>query len=77
MVALFVIVPALCGLTVMVAVAVPELASVPMSQVTTPDACVQLPWVAVAETKVTPAGNVSVIVTPVALDGPPFVPVTV
>ena len=41
--ALFVIVPVLCGRTVIVAVAVAALASVPMLHVTVPDAWVQLP----------------------------------
>ena len=42
----------------------------PMLHVTVPDTCVQVPCVGVAETKVTPAGSVSVSVTPVAVDGP-------
>src|SRR5262245_41878850 len=41
-------------------------ASVPRLQVTVPDACVQVPCDGVADTNVTPAGSVSVTVTPVA-----------
>src|SRR5262245_10276902 len=41
-------------------------ASVPRLHVTVPDACVHVPCDGVAETNVTPAGNVSVTVTPVA-----------
>jgi hypothetical protein len=36
---------------------------------------VQLPWLGVAETKITLEGNVSVTVTPVAADGPLLVKV--
>src|SRR5262245_57401919 len=46
-------------------------ASVPRSQVTTPPACEQEP-LGVTETKVVPAGSVSVSVTFVAGDGPAF-----
>ena len=55
-------------------VALAPSAKLPRSQVTTP-----LAWVqgAVADTKVTPAGRVSVRVTPVASTGPLLVTVTV
>ena len=62
-------VPAVVGMTLMVTVAVPLLASVPRAQVTllVP---LQLPCEAVAETKVTFAGSASEVVTPVAASGP-------
>ena len=43
----------------------------PMSQVTVPPNSLQGPW-AMAETKVTPGGSVSMRVTPVATEGPLF-----
>ncbi len=68
---LLVIVPMLVavGMTTMVTVAVPPTANVPSEQ-TTVAVIVQVPCVAVADTKVTPAGSVSVSVTPVAGLGP-------
>ena len=50
--------------------AVPWSAIVPSAQVTVPAASEQLPWVGVADTNVTPAGSVSVSVTPAASAGP-------
>ncbi len=60
------------GVTVMVTLAFPPLATEPRLQVTVPLACEQLPWVGVAELNVTPPGRVSVTVTPVAPEGPAF-----
>ena len=77
-VALLVIEPALDGavtLTVMTALA-PE-ASVLTLQVRVPFLFVQVPWVELADLKVTPEGKVSVTTTPVAVLGPLFVAVTV
>ena len=45
-------------------------AIVPSEHVTVPLDCEHVPCEGVAELKVTPAGSVSVTVTPVALDGP-------
>ena len=61
--AVLVSVPAACGVTLMVIVAVAPLASVPRLQVTL---LVQLPWVVVTDPNVTPLGSVSFTVTPVA-----------
>src|SRR5262245_49979357 len=47
-------------------VAVPLPVALPILQVTVPEACVHVPCEVVAETNVTPAGSVSVTVTPVA-----------
>src|SRR5438270_277811 len=70
-VAVFVIGPAVAGVvTLMVIVALAPEARLPTEQVTVPEALVQVPWLEVAETKVTPAGRVSVTVTPVAADVP-------
>ncbi len=52
------------------------LASVPSAQLIEVEP-LQLPWLGVAETNVTPVGNASVRVTPVACDGPLLVTVTV
>jgi hypothetical protein len=67
--AVLVFVPALVGVTTIVTVAEAPLARLPRLQVTmlVP---LQLPWLGVADTKATPVGNVSVIVTPVAVAGP-------
>ncbi len=46
--------------------------SAPKLQLTVPAAWLQLPCDAVAETKVAPAGSVSVRVTPLADEGPRF-----
>src|SRR5438309_1261278 len=70
-VAVFVMLPGVTDVvTLMVIVALAPLARLPTEQVTVPEALVQVPWLEVAETKVTPAGRVSVTVTPVAADGP-------
>ena len=77
-VAVLVIVPAVAGaVTSMVIVALAPEARLPTEQVTVPEALVQVPWLDDAETKVTPAGRVSVTVTPVAGLGPLFVATTV
>ena len=68
--ALLVIEPALRGLMWTVTVAPAPFAMVPSAQVTVPADCVQLPWVGVADSYVTPPGSVSVRLTPVALEGP-------
>ena len=60
------------AVTLMVAVAVEAAVRVPRLQVTTPPLCVQVPCVAVAETKVTLAGSVLVMVAPVASATPRF-----
>ena len=60
-----------------VVVAVPPLAMLPSVTVRVSLAKLVVPWLVVAETKVSPAGSVSVTVTPVALDGPLFVEVNV
>ncbi len=71
-VATFVIVPGDCGCTTTVIVALAPPASVPSEQtiVGWPE---QLPWLALTETRVTPAGSWSVTVTPVAVAALPFV----
>ena len=51
-------------------VALAASASVPSAQVTVPLDSEQVPCEGVAESNVTPAGSVSVTVTPVALEGP-------
>jgi hypothetical protein len=76
-VAVFVIVPPAFGTTWIVIVADPPLESEPSVQETVPAENEQLPWLAVAETKVTPLGRVSVTVTFVAVDGPALVTVRV
>jgi len=73
MLAAFVSVPELFGLTVMVAVAVSLLASVPILNATIPLERLVLPRVVVAETREAPAGTALVTNTPVAADGPWFV----
>jgi len=76
--ALLVIVPLEAGaVTAMVTVADPALAIVPRLHVTVPALWVQVPWVGVADTKPTPAGKVSVRVTPVAALGPALLTLTV
>jgi len=74
--AVLVMLPAATGLTMIVTVAVAAFASVPMEQVTVvvPE---QVPCVETAETKVGPAGSVSVRFTFVAGDGPLLVIVSV
>lgn len=63
--------------TVTVTVAVPPLTILPSVPVIVPAALVAVPWLDVAETKVTPAGKTSVTVTPVASLGPMLVTVRV
>src|SRR5437660_6473101 len=66
MVAVLTMVPAVAGaVALMVIVALAPDASEPTPQVTVPEALVQVPWVEVAEPKVT-AGRGSVTTTPVA-----------
>ena len=67
-------VPAAVGVITTVRTVVAPLARVPRLQVTVPAACVQG---AVAETKVTPAGKVSVSTVLAAGDGPAFATVMV
>jgi len=67
--AVLVMLPATVGVTTMVTVALLPLASDPRVQVTVL-VPLQAPWLADAETNVTPAGSVSVTVTPEAEDGP-------
>jgi hypothetical protein len=77
-VAVFVMVVGLDGaVTTIVIVAVAPTASDPTLQVTVPEAWVQVPWVELAETNVTPGGRVSVTTTAVALFGPLLEAVTV
>src|SRR2546423_591367 len=75
-VASLVMVPAVAGaVALIVMLAVAALAREPTSQVTVPEALVQVPWVELAEVKPTPAGRVSLTVTPVAASGPLLVAV--
>src|SRR5260370_22733472 len=60
---------AACGVTTMVAVALALLARELRLHGTGPAACEQEPWLAVAETKATPAGRGSVVVMLVAAPG--------
>src|SRR6267142_818706 len=70
-VAVLVIEPAAVAVTVMETEAVAPLASVPRLHVTVDEPTgMQGPWLAVAETSVSPAGSTSVTVTPVEFDGP-------
>jgi hypothetical protein len=68
--AVFVSVPLAGAVTVTVTLLTWPLASVPRLQLTTPLVFTPPP---VALTNVTPNGNVSVTVTPLALEGPKFV----
>jgi len=68
--AVLVIEPAAVAITTKETEAVPPFATVPKAQVTVGVAKVQVPWLGVAETNVSPAGRTSVNVTPVELDGP-------
>ncbi len=72
MLAWFVTLPSLCGRILMSMLALPPLVTVPSAQVTVPLACEQVPCDGVAESKVVPAGRVSVTVVPVAVWGPAF-----
>jgi hypothetical protein len=74
--AVFAIVPVAVVMTTRVTVALALSVRMPRPQ-TTVLVPVQLPWLGVAETKLTPAGKMSVIVTPVALLGPLLVAVRV
>src|SRR5438132_520610 len=70
-VALLVMVPAVAGaVALIVIVALAPEARGPTAQVTVPEALVQVPWVELADTNVTPEGSVSVTVAPVAASGP-------
>jgi hypothetical protein len=68
--AAFEMVPLLRAVTLIDTVAPAPEASVPSEQVTVPDESAQLPWLALADTNPTPAGNVSLVVTPVAGEDP-------
>ena len=70
------IVPVLVGVTTIVTVACAPAASVPMAQITVPEAWLQLSVLETAESKVT-FGGVSETVTPAAALGPLFVTVSV
>ena len=68
--AVLVIEPVFWGRTLIVASAPPPLAIVPSGHVTVPLVCEHVPCEGIAESKVTPAGRVSVSCTPVAARGP-------
>jgi hypothetical protein len=74
--AVLLIVPAVVGIPTMVMVALLFEARPPRLHVTVA-VPVQLPWVGVAETKLTAAGRESVMMTIVAAEGPLLVTVTV
>src|SRR5260370_14469800 len=61
---------AVLGATVIVTLTPAKTPIFPILQVTVPAAWLQLPSDEVADRKVTPAGSVSVMMTPVAADGP-------
>jgi hypothetical protein len=69
-------VPAVVGVTTIITVALFPLDNMLKLQVTVL-VPLQAPWLGVAETKVTPPGKVSVIVTPAAASGPLFIMVIV
>jgi hypothetical protein len=69
--------PDVGAVTVMVTVALEPLAIDPKLHVTVPALWLQVPWVAVADTKITPLGRVSVRVTPLAPLGPALLTLTV
>ena len=71
------IVPAVCGVTLISTLALPSSASVSSAHVTVPLDSVQVPCEGVAESKVTPPGSVSVKLTAVAVAGPEFWTVSV
>src|SRR6185437_7567384 len=75
--ATFVSTPSLGARMEMIAVAPVLLVRMPMPQVTVPLANVAFPRLTLADTKVTPGGNVSDSVAPVTIDGPLFVTVKV
>jgi hypothetical protein len=60
------------GLVVTETRALAPFASVPTLHVTTLACCTHVPWLAVAETKIAPAGTVSLSTVLVAADGPLF-----
>ena len=64
-------------MTIIVRSAVAPTARSPIFQVTLPDDSVAVPLAVLADTKVTPAGNVSVTFTLVAISGPLFLTVRV
>ena len=68
--------PAAVGATTIVTVVLAPLVKSPRLQVTVL-VPLQVPWLGVAETKLTPGGKVSVITTPVAASGPLFMTVMV
>ncbi len=74
-VAWFVIVPGAPAVTLISTPALAPLAIVPSAQITLLPEGTQLPWVAVADTKVTPAGRLSLSETLGALAGPPLLTV--
>src|SRR5437660_1248901 len=77
-VAVFMTLPAVAGaVALIVIVAAAARAREPTSQVPVREALVQVPWEEVAETKPTPAGRVSLTVTPVVASGPLLVAVRV
>src|SRR5262245_26311804 len=61
----------------MVTVALPAAARLPRVAVTVPPACVAVPWLAVAETKLRPAGSTSVTTALWAVLGPALATVSV
>lgn len=63
--------------TTIVMVALAPTFNVPSAPVIVPAALVAVPWLALADTNVKPAGKTSVTVTFVALDGPLLVTVNV
>src|SRR5438046_1721169 len=76
--AVLVMVPAVAGaVALMVIVALAPAARLPTDQVTVPGACVQVLFPYTALFRSTPAGRVSVTVTPVAALGPLFFATTV
>src|SRR6185312_917866 len=77
--AVFVIVPAMVGVTTIVMVSVAPAAKLPIESVTTPLTGVSIAplVVSVAETKVTPPGSISVTTTPLAANEPLLVTVIV
>ena len=76
-VAVLLIVPVDCGRPLIWIVAPAPLATVPSWHVTVPLACEQVPCEGVAESKVIPAGSVSVTTVPVAARGPALPTVSV
>ena len=69
-VAVLVIVPVDCGRPLIWIVALAPLPTVPSWHVTVPLVCEQVPCDGVAESKIIPAGSVSVTTVPVAARGP-------